>query len=265
MRMAIPGLSDARSRWTTTTVFVLLFLLAFQSVWLIGTTTLRDHERLQKELVHVQGETSRIKAAGAGAGTDAAQVATLTNLIEPLTKRKDDLAKQMDSAVTALCVWNGLWQWAIRWVERTSCRELDSEAQIGELRSANSATQVLGLYLLPLLYGWLGALLWVVQRLREDDSAESVEKLKPSSRVVTGLVAGPMIGMFLSPEVLNSLAFQATPFVIAFIGGYSTDVFFAVVERLLAGFRGALENKPAQGGQQQGGQPREGQVQGGAT
>ena len=67
------------------------------------------------------------------------------------------------------------------------------------MRSANSATQVLGLYLLPLFYGWLGALLWIILKLREDDSPQSVERLKPSLRVVTGMVAGPMIGMFLSP------------------------------------------------------------------
>lgn len=242
--MALSVLNDARMRATATTVVVLFGLLLFQSIWLIGTTTLRDHGKLRQELAQVRDEIARIKVAGAADNTDGARATTIASLIEPLSKKEDDLVPQIASADVSLCVWNRLWKWVVPWTQRQPCDQLMTADQLGERRSANGATQVLGLYLLPLFYGWLGALLWVVQKLREDDSPQAVEKLKPSSRVVTGMVAGPMIGMFLSPEFLNSLAFQATPFVIAFLGGYSTDVFFAVIERFLGGFRRALTRQP---------------------
>ena len=68
--------------------------------------------------------------------------------------------------------------------------------------------------------------------------------MKPGPRVVTGMVAGPMVGMFVSPEFLNSLALQATPFVLAFLGGYSTDVFFALIDRVLRTVKDALDKSP---------------------
>ena len=236
--MASGGSMSLRSGWAWYTIFVLLCLLMFQIIWFIGTTTLRDYERLQKEFLQATDEIARINTAAQSGGAAASD--TTQTLISPLQKKLEFLQPQMDSALAAIKTWNPIWRWIVFW-SKVSTSSGSSTDDNGELRSANGATQVLGLYILPLMYGWLGALLWVVQKLRDDDSEDAVKRLKPSSRVVTGMVAGPMIGMFLSPEFLNSLAFQATPFLIAFIGGYSTDVFFALIDRFLRFFRDALD------------------------
>ncbi len=230
-----------RTLWGLYTVAVLFGLLAFQSVWFVGTTTLRDFGSMQKLVQQYQDDKSRISAA---AGPDGISNSA-KSLIEPIQKKIEALEPQMSSAVSAIKTWNPMWRWIIFWSPHSTSDS--SEDENGELRSANSANQILGLYILPLFYGWLGALLWVVQKLREDGSADAIDNLRPGARVVTGMVAGPMIGMFLSPEFLNSLAFQATPFLVAFLGGYSTDVFFSLLDRFLRVFRDALE-KPATDG-----------------
>jgi len=231
--------STEQGRWQVYTVCVLSLLLLMQISWFVGTTTLNDFERLQKERVQLREQISRIKAAGSTVGGEP--TSSVISLIEPLTKQMDEIAPQMQSALDGLRIWNRSWRWVIFW--STHGESGGSANNNAEVRSARGATMVLGLYVLPLMYGWLGALLWVVQKFREDDSEQAVRRIKPGSRVVTGVVAGPMIGMFLSPEFLNSLAFQATPFLVAFLGGYSTDIFFALIDRLMRGLRDALDSK----------------------
>jgi hypothetical protein len=231
--MAMP---TSRVKWSAYTILVLFGLLFIQSIWFVGTTTLKDYEKLQKEMQQIQDEKAKINAAAAGGSS-----ATASSLIAPLSKREEFLLPQMGSAVGSIKIWNRMWRWMIFWRPVGSELEDSSTEQNAELRSASGATQVLGLYILPLFYGWLGSLLWVVRKLTEDVSDPAFDKLNPGARVVTGMVAGPVIGMFLSPEFLNSLAFQATPFLIAFIGGYSTDVFFSVIDRILVTFRNALD------------------------
>lgn len=234
----------ARSSKSFANIFalaVLLLLLLFQILWFVGTTTLRDIERLQQDYLSVVDDIARLSAAADSTGDPQGSAASL---IKPLEDRRLFLEPQLESAVAAIKSWNRTWNWIVFWGDPQAG---GSARDQGAIRSAGGATQVLGLYILPLLYGSLGAVLWVVQKLREDDSAKAVLRLKPGSRIVTGMVAGPMIGMFISPEFLSSLAFQATPFLIAFIGGYSTDVFFALIDRVLSGFRDAV-TKPAKGG-----------------
>jgi hypothetical protein len=245
--------------WLAYTILVLGILLAFQILWFVATTTLRDYDRLTKEVIEITDNISRINAAAVGTTDGSAK-----SLIEPLEKHLSVIEPQMTSALSAIKTWNFVWKWMVFWGQAPCIAGAEAECdeggvEHGEIRSANSATEVLGLYLLPLLYGWLGALLWVVQRSMKASTEAALEKLRPASRVVTGMVAGPLIGMFLSPEFLNSLAFQATPFAFAFAGGYGTDVFFALLDRVLSGVRSALAPKSVDE-LHAGGKPADGKV-----
>lgn len=238
--MKLSSIISTRGLYSLYTAIVLFVLLLFHGVWFIGTTTLKDFERLEIEFGQINDEKARISAAAGPDGLGASSSAG--SLIAPLDKKVDTLILEMGSAVSAIKTWNLTWRWLLNPLGGSSNVEgSDIAMEIDDLRSANRATQILGLYILPLLYGWIGALLWVVQKLRADDSDSAKQNLHPFSRVVTGMVAGPMIGMFLSPEIFNSLATLATPFLIAFIGGYSTDVFFALIDRVLRGLRDLLE------------------------
>lgn len=250
--MKLNSIISTRGLYSLYTATVLFVLLLFHGLWFVGTTTLQDYERLRKEYGQIQDEKARISAAAGSNGANASSSAA--SLIAPLDKKVDQLIPEMASAVGAIKTWNITWHWLLKRLRDSNTvkgSEIAEDAEdaedakdakdADELRSANRATQILGLYILPLLYGWIGALLWVVQKLRADDSDPAKQKLHPFSRVVTGMVAGPMIGMFLSPEIFNSLATLATPFLIAFIGGYSTDVFFALIDRALHGIRDLLE------------------------
>lgn len=231
--------------WLATTVIVLFILLGIQTVWFIGTTTLRDYEYFRKEVQTIVDEESRVTAASGAAAASGSEAnkATLASLLKPIQLRMLYAGPQLESAMNGILTWNRI----VTFGSKPPEMEPDSQKHY-EVRKASSITQVLGQYILPFFYGCLGALLAIVQRMRLDDTGEELRKFRPGARLVTGAVGGPMIGMFISPELLNSLAFQATPFVIAFIGGYATDVFFALIDKFLNGFRKSLDPNGSAGG-----------------
>ena len=230
--------------WRLQTLAVCIVLLVLQSLWLIGTTTLTDLGRLEKELVDVRNESARLTAL---AGTNAANSSSsASNVLEPLNTRRTELLPKIDAAVDGLTVWNKTWSWILDIFNTQQDNDEFLANATREHRSAKSATQILGLYILPLFYGWLGALLWVLRKYHTREIDGPVAELRPGTRVVTGMVAGPLIGMFINPEVLSSLASQAAPFALAFLGGYSSDLFFSIIDTLLLRAR-QMVSKPPEG------------------
>ena len=93
-------------------------------------------------------------------------------------------------------------------------------------------------YLLPLLYGWIGATAYVVRSLsrearerlyrRENDTAYTL-------RIFLGSLAGLAIGWFLKPEDVTG--FNAiSPFALAFAAGYSVDLLFTLLDKIVNAF-----------------------------
>jgi hypothetical protein len=109
--------------------------------------------------------------------------------------------------------------------------------------------QVLGVfqgYLLPLLYGWIGATAYVVRSLayesrerlyrRENDTAYTL-------RIFLGALAGLPIGWFLKTE--NVSGFNAiSPFALPFVAGYSVDLLFTFLDKIVNAFSAPQDVPP---------------------
>ncbi len=106
-------------------------------------------------------------------------------------------------------------------------------------------------YLLPLLYGWVGAMVFVVRRLSEQVTAHSYREGEENSvvRIFLGCIAGVAIGWFMpiqtsgtgTAKILTSL----TPLALAFLAGFAVEIFFALLDRLVRTFTEQPATKPA--------------------
>jgi hypothetical protein len=109
--------------------------------------------------------------------------------------------------------------------------------------------QVLGVfqgYLLPLLYGWTGAAAYIVRSLarearerlyrRENDIAYTL-------RLFLGALAGLAIGWFLKPEDVSGFK-AVSPFALAFVAGYSVDLLFTFLDKVVNAFSAPQEVPP---------------------
>lgn len=108
-------------------------------------------------------------------------------------------------------------------------------------------------YVLPGLYGVLGALAYVLRTHQASRRRSSLLDTTGDyfARVVLGLVAGVAIGLFLKPDAVNgspeatSIA-TLTPVALAFLAGYAVELLFNVMDRIVTAFSG---NAPARTGQ----------------
>ena len=93
----------------------------------------------------------------------------------------------------------------------------------------------LGSWVLPLLYGMLGAVIFHMRRLL-DPMVPNPSWLRFAYRIVLGGFAGIIFVWFWTPssQKLSQPAFATlTSFGLAFLVGFSTDVFFQALDRLV--------------------------------
>lgn len=103
------------------------------------------------------------------------------------------------------------------------------------------ATSFVGGFLLPVLYGMLGAIAFVLRRLSDETSVveeATLLKRKFSLRVPIGALSGLAAGWLLQPSTGASVTASLSPFALAFVAGYSADLVFTALDRIVAAFTG---------------------------
>jgi len=99
----------------------------------------------------------------------------------------------------------------------------------------------LGSWLLPGLYGMLGAVVFHMRRLL-DPNLPNPKMLRFVYRIVLGGFGGIVLVWFWIPSGAAPSMTEFAPltsFGLAFLIGFSSDVFFQVLDRLVAGLSGA--------------------------
>lgn len=119
------------------------------------------------------------------------------------------------------------------------------EARLGEM---NVAVGVYALWILPAIYGALGATIFfmrsVLDRLTPDPPFGKI-----ALRIALGALAGIVLGWFWSPE--NALSSDIAKigfslFATSFIVGFSIDIFFAMMDRFVKATEGFFLGENAQ-------------------
>jgi hypothetical protein len=95
---------------------------------------------------------------------------------------------------------------------------------------------VLQRYILPLLYGALGAAAYVLRSLIQDIQDETYtgkSNMKYRVKLFLGALAGLVIGFFVIPEEMGALS-TLPPLALSFLVGYNVEVLFLVMDRFIA-------------------------------
>lgn len=107
------------------------------------------------------------------------------------------------------------------------------------LQKARNNVYILGFYILPLFYGLLGGFAYVLRSLTKETKELTYTKnanIKYTLRALLGAVAGMAVGLFwreMENQELLGLLESLSPLAIAFIFGYSVEVLFALIDRLM--------------------------------
>lgn len=110
------------------------------------------------------------------------------------------------------------------------------------LRTAGFALLAIQLYVLPLLYGLIGALAYVLRTLAVEARSLTYTKecdIHYRLRILLGALAG-LVAVWLMKEPGGDetlgLFKTLSPFAVAFLVGYSVEILFAILDRFIAAF-----------------------------
>lgn len=109
---------------------------------------------------------------------------------------------------------------------------------------AKQILQGMSAYLLPLIYGLVGACAFVLRALsrqiRERTFSKTDSVIQFGLRLVLGALAGISIGWFLNSETPSDhLVASLSPLALAFIAGYSVELVFTAVDKIISAFTGS--------------------------
>jgi hypothetical protein len=217
----------AVDRWKRRAVLVLIALLVVQVYWVTGAALIEGIKALD----------SQPKAA----------TATSTPTPSPAEQVKEEVKTQIrrDTLYRLLDSW---WQLCLLPpnVKRLPYKQADDPTlqtatkASSLLECCTQVVNVLQVYILPLLYGLLGAHAYVLRELIRENR-ERVFRTESETayrmRIILGLLAGLAIGWFARPDPASSgIVAKLGPFALSFLAGYSVEVLFSAMDRFVSAF-----------------------------
>lgn len=223
-------------RWALVT---LIALLITQVYWVIGNTVVGPIDPMVLKVQQIADEISK-KAAAAEEK-------------QRLEAKREEALAEMKIRLEVLRNWNVLWR-DIVWQTSEKSRgneagksqggesqeeESDFESLRSEMLYATFTLSALQLYLLPLLYGLLGACLFVLRNLANDLKSLTFTDdlvIQYRLRLYMGSLAGLVFVWFLPAADKTGPLSSLTSFAVAFLAGYSVELLFAFLDKIIAAF-----------------------------
>jgi hypothetical protein len=114
------------------------------------------------------------------------------------------------------------------------------------LLNSKSTLAIFSQYVLPLLYGLLGALAYILRTLSNEIQSVTFTRgseIRYSLRWPLGMLGGVTVGLFFDPAQFSGFA-VVTPLGLAFLAGYGVELLFTGLDRLVSAFTGDNTARP---------------------
>jgi hypothetical protein len=218
LRSTIEPTTRARRLYRSVFYVSLALMLLCQLYFLFGSAVHRQLTELRKESYALEEPLA----------ADAAPVASP----EAATRRLTEIRLDRE-AYTRLASW-------VVW--------LPSEGPAVSLATLAIVLDFLATYVLPALYGLLGACAFVLRQLSADIAELRFAndlRVRYTLRLNIGLLAGLAVGWFITPDQSASVIANLSPLALAFVAGYGSDLLFAVLDRIVHAFSAPPPAEPA--------------------
>lgn len=231
---------NAVRRYTWMGLFWVVLMLVIQIYSLIGNTLMNNIASINQKITVLEDEIARLNMLSG------------ENVILQITQNTtkiDDLSSDLQSSVELLSNWltpiNAIIlrdkYYKKDLLKEDKIRNLSEQERISLMKKVQQVAQypllIANLYILPLLYGLLGAFAFVLRKLTEDTRRMVYTKesdLKYVLRIHLGALAGLAVGLFFVPEDTSiTLPVSLSPLAVAFLTGYSVEFFFSALDRII--------------------------------
>ncbi len=244
------SLARGAVRWYTgCALLTLFFLLLFQIYWLFGTSTTAEILTIKKDITDVDTKLQALtKAANTRATGQRARTSDPSAVnpdIKALEIRMENLELRKHSSYDLLKFWSAPWEGFTTILDSSAGTDDQPDPQkslsvnIARFQAAVVVLEILQRYLLPLLYGLLGTCVYILRTLAQEIRSRTYSEASNIGfriRLYLGTLGGIVFAWFVTPETADGLFKSLSPFALAFLSGYSVELWFAAMDRFLAAF-----------------------------
>lgn len=237
------------SFFTRFALFSMIFMLAIQIYSLIGTAQLSKYETNNSRMKEIEQRMQELILITSSNPDDR----TASMEQENLELENEELAKEVESGINLMRDWlnfsYNVWSEEIKPLSNavlnkdsnpsnTPTRTMETTINIVVVQQAKSLIIILNQYILPLLYGLLGGLAFVLRSLAEESKSmtyTATSRIKYGLRIHLGALAGLVIGFLWGDFQGKSfgVAESLSPLAVAFLAGYSVDFLFRMLDSVI--------------------------------
>jgi hypothetical protein len=231
-RFMFPKLSDARKTiryYQRLGFFFLIVMLIVQIYWIVGAGFMADLKTLPDVLDKLNlDKRAREEILQENAATDL-QIQIMETKIMNIQSQLDSYTKGIRGWYTSIGI--------ILPLEKIEVIENESETEFRITRYCSFILEVIQTYILPILYGLLGAFAYILRKLSKELSEKSFSvesKIKHVLRLHLGAMAGLSVGWFFGDTASDTINISSlSPLALAFLAGYNVDLVFTLMDRFI--------------------------------
>lgn len=248
--------------YTICTAISVILLLSVQIYFYLGSTRINNINNTyaeQDKIIERQKELSVILE-------NAPNNIIYTTEMDELSSRYTELDNIKQSNIDLLSPWSQYirkitFNTTIRTDTMPKSDKLYMKANTAIIQEAKGYVLILGIYVLPLLYGVIGGFTFVLRELTSDIknltfSQES--NIKYVLRIVLGAIAGLSVGLFWG-DIENVQTFglsSLSPILLAFLGGYCVEYLLQFIEKIVMLFFNKFDSDKKQEGAKEHAKPK---------
>jgi hypothetical protein len=222
------------------TGFFVLLLLGVQVFYYLGSTRLSKIASTQAELETTLKRYNELIVLT----TSSPDNLTYSLELEDNRSKSDELNQTLQSNILLLEPWTKKLS-SITFNTRLN-KDIDTKAKenkninIEVIQEAKGYALILGIYILPLLYGLIGGLTYILREMRSDVRKYTLDKestIKYILRIILGSVAGLSVGLFWSDienaQAVGFTSISLSPMLLAFIAGYCVEHVLGFIDKVV--------------------------------
>lgn len=219
--------------------FVLL-LLGVQIFYFLGSTRLNNINNTNSELEKTLFRQRELQILT----TSAPENLSYELELEDNMSKTAELNNSLQSNILLLEPWTKILS-ALTFNTREN-KDIDTKEKenmktnIEVIQEAKGYALILGIYILPLLYGLIGGLTYVLREMRSDVRKYTLDKestIKYILRIILGAVAGLSVGLFWSDienaQAVGFTSISLSPMLLAFIAGYCVEHVLGFIDKII--------------------------------
>lgn len=258
-RKKIPLSRKCASNYKLLSLITLVLLISIQIYWYIGWSLTSDIIKQAERVGQLNTQLTTLinQDVASAAQTNLAENIENTSKITNLRREIVEHSEWKDAAATHLVNWNDVWSsmdlltlqpWQVEGYDKLA-KEVRRRIQFV---SAKNTLKAIAEYILPILYGLIGACFYILRQLPKEIESLTFSMnsyIDYSLRMAQGPLAGMMVSYFFStsqntegvpitssPQIqtLDASISSLSPLAVAFLAGYSVEFIFRFIDKILS-------------------------------